>query len=594
MLRARGSISGTLLGVAILASVGCQGAPRAPIEPAPPHAVGVVLSSTSCPVGFLRVSVSSALDQRTIAEPITDRLGVARMDLPPGSYHARVVACGEATSFEIDAALGDWVIDLGGSGNAPAAALPLRTPPARAACHLPPPPSGLLVAGNDVSVRADPNACAVLGQADGAAWLYGEDGRLVRLGKAGGVVPGDHLVAAYDEAGALVTVERRTGARAAVSKEGRAIALAPKTDVLLHGTFDTKAPIRGPRGEGTVTSLDARWPDGRSRHLSDRARTQTAFSPDGQWLAFLDEPGNGACSTMHVVDLLRAEDRAVRRVCRESGMHDSALPRFVSERHVFVMAEGGYVVVDASSGQTVLELPLSAMADPFEHGLVFRREGTQEASLWDASSGTAKALGVRYDLVRALPTGDVVLLQHRAPDSNSYDAIFVDTREGTARVVARGVGEDIAASAKADSFLFGGMLVFAEDSRFLALRFGSTDRSVFPRLSETIDSFSADGRWVALLGPMSKGTRMWHHVGPVDGHTAAAYVGAGGHWAPDRAVFVFRDGPRAVRAHFAETGTTATIAPDIDSYAVFDGGQIVYARRGDGVYVTTMPSSSGR
>lgn len=552
--------------------------------------------SDDCPVGFIKVRASSVAREGDVVEGVTDATGVAHLVLGRGAYRAVVSACGRTGAFSLDARASGSSYRLPDRDDR---SLP-RAPwgPSverlsrsnRAPCRFPSSRVGTrLLAGDYRLRRVDGHHCALHLDSAEASWLYHADGSLLRLGTTT-ILEGERFVVA-SEGSSLVTVDRKTGAPTFSAGAADAVGLSRHTDVLLFSRhFD---PV------GERMSLDAHWPDGRTRHLSDRAHTHATFSADGQWLAFLDLAASSECPMLHLVDVTRAEERAVRRVCRTADLYHDGLPRILSPRHVFVPGRDAQLVLDARTGEVVLDLPASAHVRHFSRGLVVRGDGLGAGgtgtTIWSFDTGARIELPLRFDDVLELPTHDL-LLSRRAGAADRFDFVFVDVLEGKARTIAEGVSRRVMASEA-------GVVVFEEEARFVAAAIGGGRPGAFPRTTEAIESLSDDGRWAALRAPETCDRRSAISLAPIDGRSAAQDV-ASGEWARDRAAYVFTDGPRSgpssqdpieersqgrLRARFVETGLERVLAERVGSALVLDDGQIVYSVPGDGIYLTAVP-----
>ncbi len=568
----------------------CHGA-SSPSTVAAPRRVVVHLVSDDCPAGFLRVWYSFDSSDGEVRETESDASGDVAFEVGVGSVRANLLACGTTGSFTFDSegpALLSYRLPVGASSSLPREAWSNKPAMKPARCRLSVSATReRLLTGSVTDLRIDPAQCGLLLHKDGAEWFYTPDRKLVRLGSVVAAA-GEKLWIVFEPSEGIVSIDRATGARTVVSKERRRVSLSPHTDVLLMSQLDSTSGN---------TPLDARWPDGRTRHLSDRARPETTWSSDGRWLVFLDDAKNDGCPTMHVVDAVSTGDRAILRVCQLPGW---GLPRFLSDRHLFVSGDAGTFIVDATTGATTNHFSPDAWVTPFAGGVLVQ-EGKDKpppnATLWNLTTPTRFAIPFRIDLAHELPTGDLVVFRHRSDHpftrgvESPFDAVFIDTTTGAARLIAEGVRDSVACS--------GGVIVLEEDERFIALHMGETKVSTFPSHGGSVESFNSDSSWVGLRGPTMKGMPMWHAIAPISGKKATFTLDRRGSWVLDRAAFAFvarefEEGAApqsmSVFVRFLDPDRTTDVAKNVNSYVLLNDGQIVYAVVDDGVYLDTLDS----
>ncbi len=564
-----------LLGVALLG--GCHSPPS---RVSPPSDTRATLLGGDCPVGFIRLRSAHA-------DVVADVDGNALIPSSERAMNVRLEACGREASFTIDAGATNVTFRLPPSvGETPwrSSASTPATARSGAPCTFPVPASRRVVAGAFRSLRRDPAACALWAERDEVTWLVPPASEALRLDRFV-IASGARAIVAMDSSRQLVVIDRATGARTPVTSDLHRASMAPKSEVLL---------LHGEPG-ATSTPLELRWPDGHVRRLTNRARPETAWSDDGRWLVYLSGASTDACSDVHVVDAASGVDRVATPLCHLAGW---GAPEFVTDHHV-VLGGDESVVVETRAAAVERRIAGSAWVTRFPGGvLVQTRVGdvmTDHATIANLASGASVTIPFRVAHANPLPWGDLLVFRRRhvpSPHEADFDALLVDPKTGSTKLVAQGVKEELAVGKR--------VLVLAELDRFVVVPLDGSARTALPSLGQSVETFSADDRWVRMRGPMMKGSPAFFALARLDGRERVR-VDHDSVWASDLPVAWheerrFTGDVAGVRAHwtlFREDlgpgrARDVEVAKDVESFVALDGDQLAYVVPGDGIYLDSM------
>ena len=520
-----------------------------PIVLGPPRTVAGRLAMTDCPNGYVELRVETRLSEieSSLAPSLvtTAADGSFAISVGPGEYFAHGYACGRPVDARFsgrDRRL-ELALPVRPSDRPRVAPITVTTkpPPSHSICRFQPWSTARLVAG-DFGVLYVDDRCRLFVR--GVGWSA--------VSATGGTVPLGETT--ESPSGAEFPISRWWAAFP-VGADTRIVALNTGNTETLHGryevafaphqeTFALRKQVRG------AEPLEVRLSNGTRRHVSARA-LELVWTDDGR-LAYLEETPQHGPSRLHLYDPIADRD------------HELGAASYIWSGvagHLIVVRDRGVLAsidLQTLSDQTLAENPynVNVVAGAALYESFGQNQNHQASSLWDAATNTVTDVSAvigsnTYDL-RTGPHGELLLVGHDVAvasagklrvlceDSRILD-VAGDTvlcREGSARVIA-----------------------------------AALDGSHSVALPEAT-SLSSSGTWAA--GP--------HALVRTDGKKIVSYSGTEGRWAPDRDTFyVLED--KALLAIDAATGRKRQLAPAAQAFVPIDGGRVLYAVAGDGVYL---------